>query len=327
MFFFLRLFCLGAGEVFPNTCVQQWFNRKRGRAIGLVYTFQWLGGALFGTVVAAIVAQSSWQRAAIMGAVVNLILAPVSFLLIRRSPEACHLEPDGAPEATADVEGLPRSTIRSPRNAQVSPRSPRTLRTIDPAQFWVHFTFTFFYSMMFGGSDFYMVEMINETASPGQVSVAWHIFTPMAVASSISLPAVGELMDAYGHKKWLPPALLALAGFLAGIVTLLLSAVAGWFSAVTYGVLRGISAGIFQSLLSAGLCYSAQGVSRSEIGRILGYNQLSNLVGTGSANFWYGTGRDVSGSFALTLYASSIPILLLGAFFAQEAVRIKCHGD
>ena len=181
--------------------------------------------------------------------------------------------------------------------------------------------------MMFGGSDFYMVEMINETASPGQVSVAWHIFTPMAVASSISLPAVGELMDAYGHKKWLPPALLALAGFLAGIVTLLLSAVAGWFSAVTYGVLRGISAGIFQSLLSAGLCYSAQGVSRSEIGRILGYNQLSNLVGTGSANFWYGTGRDVSGSFALTLYASSIPILLLGAFFAQEAVRIKCHGD
>lgn len=36
VFFFLRMLCLGAGEIFPNACVQQWFKRRRGRAVGVV---------------------------------------------------------------------------------------------------------------------------------------------------------------------------------------------------------------------------------------------------------------------------------------------------
>lgn len=293
IFFVLRLLCLGAGELFPNALVQQWFERQRGRAVGMVYICQWLGGALFGTLVAAMVAKHGWRLAALLGAVLNLLCAAVSLLFLRSPP----------------IE-----------------HEFKEVSEVVPIRFWVHFLFTGFFSLTMGGSDFYMVEMVAE-ASGTEVSVPWHVFTPLAIVSSLSLVATGELMDAYSHKSWLPTALLALAGVCAGISTLQLIMMSSPFLAVCYGVLRGISVGIFHSLLQAGLFYSAQGVSPSEIGSILGYNQLCNLVGTGSANFWYGISREVSGSFKLSLYVSSIPTLLLGLLFAHQALEVKAHGD
>ena len=201
--------------------------------------------------------------------------------------------------------------------------------------FGAHFVFTFFYALMFGGCDFYMVEMIAEASGTGAVSVSLHIFAPLAIASSMAVPTVGELMDAYsGRARWLPSALLAVAGFLTALVTLWLTSISGWLSAMSYGVARGITAGVFQSLLSAGLCFSSLGVGRHEIGRMLGYNQLSTLVGTGIGPFWYGTCRDLFGSFRFSLVASSLPTMLLGLFFASSGrtdfqrypSSIGCHG-
>ena len=326
MFFFLRLMCLGAGEIFPSACVQQWFHQKRGRAIGVIFTAQWLGQALFGSFIAFVVERYNWHQAALVGAVLNLSLAPLSFLLLRRSPEVCGLRPDGIIE-TADVEMEEANAMCEPltelKDAEASKvkevQEMPEMRT-DIRQFWAHFGLTFFYAMMFGGSDFYMVEIVAESSA--EVSVPWLIFTPMAVVTSISLPAVGELMDAYSSLTWLPAALLALAGILASISTLILSSIGSWFGAVCYGVLRGICTGILQSLLLAGLSFSAQGVSRAEIGRILGYNTFCNLLGTGSSPFLLGTCRDLSGGFTVALRLISIPPLLLGAFFASQA-RLK----
>lgn len=298
------MLCLGAGETFPNACVQQWFHRRRGRAVGCVFTFQWLGNAVYGTVIAGVVAQS-WHLAAGLGAVANLALAPLSALLLRRNPEVCGLVPDGW-AAVEDEEVKEELEERA-----------------DARKFWAHFLFTF-YALMFGGCDFYMLEMIAEASGTGAVSVSLHIFAPLAVASSMAVPTVGELMDGYsGHKRWLPSALLAVAGFLTGLVTLWLTSISGWFSAVSYGVARGITAGIFQSLLSAGLCFSTLGVGRNDIGRMLGYNQLSTLVGTGVGPLWYGTCRDIFGSFRFSLVVSSLPTMLLGLFFAHQALQIS----
>lgn len=314
VFFFLRMLSLGAGEIFPNACVQQWFRRRRGRAVGVVFTFQWLGNAIFGTMIAGIVAEYSWHTAAALGAICNQMLAPVSALVLRRSPEACGLLPDGYATIPEDEE----IALKEP-NERAEPAEQT-----DVTKFWAHFVFTFFYAVMFGGCDFYMVEMVSEAAGNGVVSVSLHIFAPFALASSLSVPCVGELMDAYcSRKKWLPSALLGLAGFLTAAVTMWLPFVHNWFAAVLYAVVRGITSGIFQSLLSAGLCFAALGVGRQEIGRILGYNTLCTLVGTGVGPFFYGTCRDLLGTFRTSLWLSGIPPLLLGMFFAIQSMRIR----
>ncbi|CAE7487364.1 ybfB [Symbiodinium sp. CCMP2456] len=325
VFFLLRILCLGAGETFPNALVQQWFHKKRGRAIGVIFTTQWLGQALFGTFIAGIVDRYGWREAAMLGAAVNLALAPVSLLLLRRSPEVCGLMPDGSTPKDSAIVIVAEEAPETKDNLKEE-ETPTDLR-----KFWAHFGLTFFYAMMFGGSDFYMVEIIEE-ASPmpevSAVSVPWHIFTPLAVVTSIALPAVGELMDAHSsHSKWLPPSLLALACILGSIATLMLSSIRSWFAAVCYGVLRGISTGILQTLLLAGLCFSAQGVSRAEIGRILGSNLLCNLVGTGSAPFLFGICRDLFGSFGVSLCVPSVPMLFLAVYFTHQALWFKTDGS
>ncbi|CAK9078128.1 unnamed protein product [Durusdinium trenchii] len=297
VFFFLRMLCLGAGEIFPNACVQQWFKRRRGRAVGVVFTFQWLGNAVFGTVIAGIVANYSWHTAALLGATANLFLAPLSALLLRRSPEVCGLLPDGWAAIPEEEEAALKETTTT--TGEVQETSEISVR-----RFWAHFVFTFFYALMFGGCDFYMMEMVAEaTVGVRDVSVPLHVFAPLALSSSVSIPVVGELMDAYSSRKtWLPSFLLAVAGVLTASVTSGLTSIQSWPTAVLCGAVRGITSGIFQSLLSAGLAFLSLGVSRKEIGRVLGYNQFCTLVGTGVGPLWYGTSRDLFGSFKVSLW-------------------------
>mmetsp|Transcript_9347 Transcript_9347/g.22285 ORF Transcript_9347/g.22285 Transcript_9347/m.22285 type:complete len:495 (+) Transcript_9347:12-1496(+) len=313
IFFFLRMLSLGAAETFPNTCVQQWFQRRRGRAVGVVFTFQWLGNAFIGKGVSGIVAGYGWQRAALAGSVANLLLAPVSATLLRRSPEACGLQPDGWTAVAADEE---MEAVGMNDANEAPPSGTRKIRDL-----WPQFAFTFFYAVMFGGSDFYMVEMVAE-AWPEDLDVALFIFGPMALTAAVSTPLVGELMDAWSksHRR-LPIVLLAAAGFVTAVATFLLTCIRSRTSAVLYGVIRGTTTGVFQSLLSAGLAFTALGVRREEIGRVLGYNQLCTLVGTGVGPFWYGSFRDVFGAFRFGLLFSALPPLMLGIFFASRRIH------
>ncbi|CAE7790818.1 ybfB [Symbiodinium sp. CCMP2456] len=322
IFFFLRTLSLGAAETFPNTCVQQWFQRRRGRAVGVVFTFQWLGNAVIGKCVSGIVASHSWQKAALAGSAANLLLAPVSAALLRRSPEACGLQPDGWTAVAADEE---MEAVGINGADEAPPLGTRKIRDL-----WPQFAFTFFYAVMFGGSDFYMVEMVAE-AWPEDIDVALFIFGPMALTAAVSTPLVGELMDAWSkaHRR-LPIVLLAAAGFVTAVATFWLTCIRSRTSAVLYGVIRGTTTGMFQSLLSAGLAFTALGVRREEIGRVLGYNQLCTLVGTGVGPFWYGSFRDVFGAFRFGLLLSALPPLMLGIFFASQACadqQLPSKGD
>eukprot|EP00439_Symbiodinium_sp_Y106_P024488 s6012_g2.t11 len=325
-----------------HNIIKQWFQRRRGRAVGVtsrekerqvgkglsqhrhattnaefmrqvVFTFQWLGNAFIGKGVSGIVAGYGWQRAALAGSVANLLLAPVSATLLRRSPEACGLQPDGWTAVAADEE---MEAVGMNDANEARPSGTRKIRDL-----WPQFAFTFFYAVMFGGSDFYMVEMVAE-AWPEDLDVALFIFGPMALTAAVSTPLVGELMDAWSksHRR-LPIVLLAAAGFVTAVATFLLTCIRSRTSAVLYGVIRGTTTGVFQSLLSAGLAFTALGVRREEIGRVLGYNQLCTLVGTGVGPFWYGSFRDVFGAFRFGLLFSALPPLMLGIFFASRRIH------
>lgn len=85
----------------------------------------------------------------------------------------------------------------------------------------------------------------------------------------------------------------------------------------------GITAGIFQTLLLGGLCFSALGVGSKEIGQILGYSQLCMLLGTGIGPLVFGTCRDFLGMFKLSLRLAGVPPLLFGVFFAVQSLQSR----
>jgi hypothetical protein len=67
-----------------------------------------------------------------------------------------------------------------------------------PPGAWLYLGFTYFWALVFGGCDFYTVDMVREAGGlEGGIDVAMHLFVPMGIATMITVPVVGELLDRY----------------------------------------------------------------------------------------------------------------------------------
>ena len=93
--------CLGySGQ---SLFLPNWFNRRRGLAIGLAFAGVGLGSVTLLPWVQHMIEQTGWRTACTaMGIIILVVLAPIN-LLLRKRPQDVGLEPDGdaAPSASA----------------------------------------------------------------------------------------------------------------------------------------------------------------------------------------------------------------------------------
>jgi MFS family permease len=94
-------FCYGASGLVPvTTVIARWFNQRRALAFSIGSTGLSLGGLLFAPVVAIMIERRGLAGAAPwMGAALFLGVVPVALLVLRPSPQAMGLWPDGLPSA------------------------------------------------------------------------------------------------------------------------------------------------------------------------------------------------------------------------------------
>ncbi|AVO37599.1 CynX/NimT family MFS transporter [Pukyongiella litopenaei] len=93
--------------------ISHWFLRRRGIAVALVASGNYLSGAIWPMLLAGLLAESGWRQVYLVLAVVTLAaLVPLSLLLRRRVPPEAH----GVAEAAS--AGNRRSTGLSPRALQ-----------------------------------------------------------------------------------------------------------------------------------------------------------------------------------------------------------------
>ncbi len=93
--------------------ISHWFLRRRGIAVALVASGNYLSGAIWPMLLAGLLAESGWRQVYLVLAVVTLAaLVPLSLLLRRRVPAEAH----GVAEAAS--AGNRRSTGLSPRALQ-----------------------------------------------------------------------------------------------------------------------------------------------------------------------------------------------------------------
>ncbi len=90
---------LGMGPLTAAKLVAAWFNRMRGRALGISAIGTSLGGAVAPPLIAAAIVAWGW-RGAIMaaGATMLVVMLPIIWRIIHNRPEALGLHPDGAAE-------------------------------------------------------------------------------------------------------------------------------------------------------------------------------------------------------------------------------------
>src|SRR3984893_10702602 len=118
--------CLGySGQ---SLFLPNWFNRRRGLAIGLAFAGVGLGSMTLLPWVQHMIEQTGWRTACTaMGVVVLVVLAPIN-LLLRKRPEDIGLRPDGD-GAPSESSVQPISNIVDPDWASVDWTLGRALRT------------------------------------------------------------------------------------------------------------------------------------------------------------------------------------------------------
>ncbi len=115
--------------VLGATVVQRWFYLHRGLALGLLTASSATGQLVFLPVLAQLVVSSGWRWAVVVVAAVALLVAPITFLVMRDRPEEKGLRPLGFP----DNEPLPAPATGNPFVAAIS-----ALRMASRSkQFWI----------------------------------------------------------------------------------------------------------------------------------------------------------------------------------------------
>ncbi len=94
-----------AGPIPNQVLIANWFQRKRGRAMGYAYLGLGLGGAISPLVIDKLIQSLGWRHALqVTGALVLMVLFPVAQWITKSNPRDLHLLPDGFTTAVVAQE-------------------------------------------------------------------------------------------------------------------------------------------------------------------------------------------------------------------------------
>jgi MFS family permease len=290
--------CLGySGQ---SLFLPNWFNRKRGLAMGLAFAGVGLGSMTLLPWVQLMIEQTGWRTACTaMGILVLVVLAPIN-LLLRKRPEDIGLQPDG--DAAPSASARPVSNIVDPDWAAIDWTLQRALRT---ARFW-------WISLgYFGGLYIWYAVQVHQTKylldigfSPGVAVWALGAVSLLGIPGQIWL---GHLSDRVG-REWIWTAgcsgfaicfaaLIALKTFPTLLLVYLMVLAQG---ALGYGL---------TSIMGAVVLEIFQG---RHYGSIFGTVMLAALAG-GAAGPWVtGSLHDLTGSYTIA-FAIGIGVCGLSA--------------
>jgi MFS family permease len=297
--------CLGySGQ---SLFLPNWFNRRRGLAIGLAFAGVGLGSVTLLPWVQHMIEQTGWRTACTaMGVLVLVVLAPIN-LLLRKRPEDIGLEPDG--DAAPLASARPVSNIIDPDWTAIDWTLKRALRT---ARFW------WLAAGYFGGLYIWYAVQVHQTKylldigfSPSVAVWALGSVSLLGIPGQILL---GHVSDRVG-REWIWTAsclgfaicfaaLIALARFPTLPLVYLMVVAQG---ALGYGL---------TSIMGAVVVEIFQG---KHYGSIFGTVMLAALAGGAAGPWLTGILHDLSGSYTM---AFGLGI----AVSAMSATAIWCAG-
>lgn len=276
-------------SVVSITIVGKWFVRRLNTAMA-VYTIALSIGfmAAFPSV-GAVVTAYGWRAAwAGVGLAVLVGLAPLGWLLVRRSPEACGITPDGESEAAAD--------------AGAEAGGHTIWQALATPAFWVFGLSSAVYGLIASG-----IALFNESILAERGFDASVYYRSLVIVALTSLG--GNFLGGWLASKWRMNRLLALAMALLACSLLALPHVATETHVAGYAVVMGVAGGfvivIFFSFWS--LAYG-----RSQLGRIQGAAQALTVVASAVGPLLLAECVTRTGSYAAMFYLLALVVCALG---------------
>ncbi len=288
----------------------QWFSRRLPGAMAVYSIVLSVGFMVAFPLVGAVVLGSGWRTAwtAIGGALV-LGLAPLAWLLVRRSPEACGLE--GDPSGTSASASADRPVLKE----------ARLMEAVSTPHFWIFGVGSALYGLVASGIGLFNESILQER---GFAASIYHL--TLAVTALAAL--VGNFLGGWlAGRIPLPRLLTAALGLLAvGLLTLPQLRTRG--ELMGQAVLMGLSGGLITVLF---FLVWAQAYGRTHLGQIQGAAQMLTVVGSAVGPLLLAWIVSATGSYASAFYslAAVAVAIAVAAFFlswpgrqaALEAVR------
>jgi MFS family permease len=289
-----RGFGQSALSVVSITMIGQWFVRRLSLAMAVYTVVLSVGFMLAFPLVGAAVIEYGW-RAAWAGVGLSLLLglAPLAWLLARRSPEACDVAPDGEPRPG---EGAARAEV-----AESS--AGYTLRqALSTRSFWVFGLASAVYGLIASG-----IALFNESilAERGFDASTYHQSLVIVALTGLG----GNFLGGWLASLWPMNRLLALAMGLLACSLLALPHVATRAHVAGYAAVMGLAGGFVIVIFFS---FWSRAYGRAHLGKIQGAAQALTVVASATGPLLLAECVTRTGSYAAMFYLLTVVVLLLG---------------
>ncbi|MBW2427198.1 MAG: MFS transporter [Deltaproteobacteria bacterium] len=282
----------GMGDVTIGHVVSQWIRKRRGLALGIVYTGSSLGGALMVELSSSVAELWSWREGLLsISAVAFVILLPTSLLLVREPPTA----------AAADLDAESRSANEPSYDLKAA------LRT---RSFWILTGSLFTYLFYFVGMlDHLVLFLMDEGMSRLE---ATRYYQQALLLGGLSKIVIGLIADRIPYRQ----ALLLDYGLLAGSSFLLLiQPDMPWLPifVFSYGVATAARDVVYPLII--GHCFGVR-----YLGEIYGTMMLTLFPGGALGPIFAAAVHDRFGSYdlAFQVFAVMNGLALAALFFVRD---------
>ena len=289
-----RGFGQSALSVVSITMVGQWFVRRLSLAMAVYTVALSVGFMLAFPLVGAAVIEYGWRAAwAAVGLSLLLGLAPLAWLLARRSPEACRLPPDG---------GLP------PEAGVAEASAGYTLRqALATPAFWVFGLASAVYGLIASG-----IALFNESilAERGFDASTYHRSLVIVALTGLG----GNFLGGWLASKWPMNRLLASAMGLLACSLLALPHVGTRAHVAGYAAVMGLAGGFVIVIFFS---FWSRAYGRAHLGKIQGAAQALTVVASATGPLLLAECVTRTGSYAAMFYLLTLVVsaLGLGAWF------------
>ena len=275
-----RGFGQSALSVVSITMVGQWFVRRLNLAMAVYTVLLSLGFMIAFPLIGAIVLSQGWRTAWwIIGLALLLGLAPLAFLLVRRSPESVSI----------DVDGSELPTDYTLRDALSTP------------SFWVFGISSAVYGLIASG-----IALFNESILAERRFDASTYHRSLIIVALTSL--VGNFLGGWIASKWKMNRLLALAMVLLAGSLAALPHVSTQTHVAIYAAVMGLAGGfvivIFFSFWSAAY-------GRKHLGKIQGAAQALTVIASALGPLILAETVSRTGSYAAIFYLLTAVVIVL----------------
>jgi MFS family permease len=295
MLFVLLTLTRGLGQsalsIVSLTMVGKWFSRRLSTAMGVYAVVMTIGFMIAFPTVIEVVKASGWRRAWVgVGIALLAVLAPLAWLLVRRTPEAVGLPIDGEPAAAADAP-------------VEDDQSGETLGTaLSGAAFWVFALAAAVYGLAASGIGLFNESILKE------LGFDWRLYQ-----TSLAITAIVGLFGNFAGGWWaqrgslralLVVALLVLAGALASLphVTAVWQVYA---NAVAMGLVGGFIMVVF-------FAFWGKAYGRAHLGRIQGAAQALTVLASAVGPLLLAQCVAWTGAYAAAFYGLALVVAALG---------------